>query len=90
VTDTQRDVLAHLHANPATGAAALAAALGLSEPDVRAAVDALVDAGHVERQGDRLVPDPASRTTPGLFVASERRDADPVETELPERGSEPR
>jgi DNA-binding Lrp family transcriptional regulator len=82
VTDTQRDVLAHLHANPTTGTADLAAALGLAEDDVRAAVDALVGAGHVHRDGERLVPDPTSRTTPGLFVATERRDADPVEREL--------
>jgi DNA-binding Lrp family transcriptional regulator len=86
VTDTQRDVLAHLHANPATRMADLAAALGLAEGDVRAAVDALVEHGHVEQQGDRLVPDAASHPTPGLFVGNERTDAAPVEVDEPPAG----
>lgn len=87
MTETERDVLAHLHANPATGVPDLAAALGLSEDDVRGAVDALVAAGHVEVQpGDpeRLVPDAASRPTPGLFVANERESSAPVEADLSE------
>jgi DNA-binding Lrp family transcriptional regulator len=82
--ELQRDVLAHLHANPATQIADLAAALGLAEKDVHAAVDALEAAGHVEREGDRLVPDAASHPTPGLFIATERTDATPVEADLSE------
>jgi DNA-binding MarR family transcriptional regulator len=66
VTVTQRHVLAHLHANPYTRTADLAAALGLDEDAVHAAVDALIDAGHVQRHGDTLV--------------AERRDADPAES----------
>ena len=82
--DLQRDVLAHLHANPATQLADLAAALGLAEDDVRAAVEALEGTGHVEREGDRLVPDEASRPTPGLFVANERTSSAPVEVDRSE------
>ncbi len=84
MTETERDVLAHLHANPATGTADLAAALGLAEPDVRAAVDALVDGGHVERRGDELHPDAGTASTPGIFVATERQDASPVEVDAPD------
>ena len=84
VDDLERDVMAHLHANPATGVDDLAAALGLGPDDVRSAVDALVDAGHLERQGDRLVPDAASRPTPGLFVANERQSSAPVEVDRSE------
>jgi len=82
--DRQRDVLAHLHANPRTRLDDLAAALGAEESEVRRIVDALVAAGHVEQDGDRLVPDAASRATPGLFIASERGDAAPVEVDLSE------
>jgi DNA-binding Lrp family transcriptional regulator len=81
VNDLERDVLAHLHANPATAIADIAAALGLPEADVRAAADALESAGHVERDGDRLVPDAASHPTPGLFIANERTSSTPVEVD---------
>lgn len=79
--DLQRDVLAHLHANPATRIDDLAAALGLGEGDVRAAVEALEAQGHVERDGDKLVPDAASHPTPGLFIATERGSSTPVEVD---------
>ena len=79
--DLQRDVLAHLHANPATVLPDVAASLGRSESDVRTAVDALCEAGHVEREGDRLVPDAASHPTPGLFIANERESSTPVEVD---------
>lgn len=81
MNDLERDVLAHLHANGRTGVPNLAAALGLQAPDVQAAVDALLDAGHLERHGDELVPDGASHPTPGLFIASERTDATSVEAD---------
>ena len=84
MNDLQRDVLAHLHANPATRIDDLAAALGLGEADVRAAVDALEGAGHLERQGDQLVPDAASHPTPGLFIANERTSSTPVEADYSE------
>ena len=80
MTDNERDVLAHLHANPETRMDDLAAALGLGTDDVRAAVEALEAAGQVERRGDALVPDPSTRSTPGLFVANERADSTPEET----------
>ena len=82
--ETERDVLAHLHANPRTTTADLAAGLGLPEPAIIAAVAALEDAGHLERDGDALVPDGASRPTPGLFIANERADAGSVEVDLSE------
>ncbi len=82
MTDLERDVLAHLHANPATRVDDLAAALGVPTADAEGAVTALLAAGHLERVGDRLVPDAASRPSPGLFIASERRDAASFESEL--------
>jgi predicted transcriptional regulator len=82
VTDLERDVLAHLHANPATRVDDLAAALGVPTADAEGAVATLLAAGHLERVGDRLVPDTASRPSPGLFIASERRDAASVESDL--------
>ena len=82
--DLERDVLAHLHANDRTPLADVAAALGRSEQDVAGAVDALCAAGHVAREGDHLVPDAASHPTPGLFIASERGDATPVEVDVSE------
>ncbi len=84
MTDLERDVLAHLHANSATRLDDVAAALGVPAADVQAAADALLAAGHLERVGDRLVPDTASKATPGLFIASERADAGSVEVDLSE------
>jgi DNA-binding IclR family transcriptional regulator len=81
VTEVEQDVLTHLHANPATRVDDLAAALGLPVSSVEAAVASLIDAGHVERDGDKLLPDAASHATPGLFIASERRDAESVEVD---------
>jgi DNA-binding Lrp family transcriptional regulator len=82
VRELERDVLAHLHANASTSIEDIAAALGADPAEVRSVVDALVTEGHIEREGDRLVPDAASRTTPGLFIATERGDAQPVEVDL--------
>ena len=82
MTDLERDVLAHLHANGAQSPETLAATMAADAGDVRAAIDALLAAGHLVREGARLVPDTASRTTPGLFVATERADAAPVEADL--------
>jgi predicted ArsR family transcriptional regulator len=84
VNETERDVLAHLHANSRTSVDNLAAALGLDRSQVEAAIDSLCEHGHVEREGDRLVPDAASHPTPGIFAATERTDAQPVEVDLSE------
>lgn len=78
------DVLAHLHANSRLGAGELAAMTGTPLADVTAAIDALLAGGHLERQGDRLVPDAASHPTPGLFVANERADARSLEVDFSE------
>ncbi len=82
MNDLERDVLAHLHANAAQGVDQLGAVLGRPAPEVAAAVESLLAAGHLERDGAKLVPDAASRPTPGLFVATERGDAQPVEVDL--------
>lgn len=81
MTEVEQDVLTHLHANPATRTDDIAAALGLPTDAVEAAVASLVEAGHVSREGGKLVPDDASHATPGLFIASERRDAESVEVD---------
>lgn len=81
MTEVEYDVLAHLHANPATRTDDIAAALGLPTSAVEAAVAALIETGHVERDGDKLLPDARSHATPGLFIASERRDAESVEVD---------
>jgi DNA-binding Lrp family transcriptional regulator len=81
VDDLHGELLAHLHANSHTTPEQLAGMLGVSTEAVRAALDELLAAGHLERQGDRLVPDAASHPTPGLFVANERRDAEAVEVD---------
>ena len=84
MTETERDVLAHLHANSRTTVPNLAAALGLPVDAIEAAIDSLCAHGHVERDGDRLVPDAASHPTPGIFAATERTDATPVEVDYSE------
>lgn len=84
MTETERDVLAHLHANSRTSVANLASALGLPATAVEAAIDSLCEHGHLERDGDRLIPDAASHPTPGIFAATERRDAQPVEVDYSE------
>ena len=81
MTEVEQDVLTHLHANPATRVDDLAAALGLPVSAIEEAVASLVESGHVERDGDKLVPDASSHATPGLFIASERRDAESVEVD---------
>lgn len=81
MTALERDVLAHLHANPATRPDDLAAALGADGAAVDAALASLLAAGHLEREGDRLVPGAASHATPGLFIATERADATSVEVD---------
>jgi DNA-binding Lrp family transcriptional regulator len=81
IDDLLSEVLAHLHANAHTTPEQLAGMLGAPVDAVSAAIDELLAAGHVERQGDRLVPDAASHPTPGLFVATDRRDAEPVEVD---------
>lgn len=84
MNETERDVLAHLHANSRTTVDNLAAALGLPRAEVEAAIDSLCEHGHVERDGDRLIPDAASHPTPGIFAATERGDARPVEVDYSE------
>ena len=82
--DTCHEVLAHLHANSALTPEQLAETLGTPRGDVDAAIARLLDEGHLERQGERLVPDAASHPTPGLFIANERRDAEPLEVDYGE------
>jgi DNA-binding Lrp family transcriptional regulator len=81
VDDLAERLLAELHANAALGPAQLAPITGASEDEVRRELDALVDAGHLERQGDRLVPVAGTHPTPGIFMASEREDAEPLEVD---------
>lgn len=81
--DLQRDVLAHLHANPALSIEQLASTAGRGVDDVRAAVEGLVEIGSLERDEGRLVPTGETHAEPGLFVANERDDAAAVETEHP-------
>jgi predicted transcriptional regulator len=82
--DLCAEVLSHLHANSAMRLDDVAATIGRSREDVERAVEKLVAEGHLERQGDRLVPDAASHPTPGIYVASERRDAEPLEVDYDE------
>ena len=84
MTENERDVLTHLHANSRMSPEDLAATLGLSREAVDAAIASLLDAGHLEREGDRLVPDAASHPTPGIFTATERGDATSVEVSYSE------
>jgi hypothetical protein len=82
--DLAAQVLAHLHANSALTRDQLAGTIGCPRADVDATIEALVDAGHLEPEGDRLVPDAASHPTPGLFVATDRTDAGPLEIDYDE------
>ena len=82
--DLRGDVLAHLHANPRLRAEQLAAMTGAPLRHIEEAIADLLAAGHLERDGDRLVPDAASHPTPGLFVATERDDAAPLEVDATE------
>jgi DNA-binding Lrp family transcriptional regulator len=81
VDDLSERLLAELHANDALGPAQLAPVIGASEEEVRRALDGLVGSGHLERNGDRLVPVAGTHPTPGIFVASEREDAEPLEVD---------
>jgi hypothetical protein len=74
-------VLAHLHANSRLSTGELAGAVGAPEDEVAAAIDTLLGRGDLERQGDRLIPGAASHPTPGLFVPSERADAEAGEAD---------
>jgi hypothetical protein len=74
-------VLAHLHANSKLSTAELAGAVGAREENIEAAIEELLTRGDLERQGDRLVPGAASHPTPGLFVPSERADAEAGEAD---------
>jgi hypothetical protein len=74
-------VLAHLHANSRLTTAELAGAVGATEDDVAAAIDTLLARGDLELQGDRRVPSAASHPTPGLFIQSERHDAEAGEAD---------
>jgi DNA-binding Lrp family transcriptional regulator len=82
--DLCAQVLAHLHANSAMRLDDVAAAIGRSREDVEAAAERLVGEGHIERRGDRLIPDAASHPTPGIYVATERTDAQPLEVDYDE------
>jgi hypothetical protein len=74
-------LLAHLHANAALSVAELAGVTGASEDEVTGAIEAMLARGDLEKQGDRLVPGAASHPTPGLFVPSERADAEAGEAD---------
>ena len=74
-------VEAELHANGALAPEQLAHMLGASADEVRGAIDALLAAGRLERQGERLVPVAGSHPKPSVFVASERQDAEPLEVD---------
>jgi hypothetical protein len=82
--DLKAHLLAHLHANSALSPAELAGAVGASDDEVTRAIDALLAGGEIERQGDRLVPGAGSHPTPGLFVPSERADAEAAEVDYGE------
>ena len=77
-------VLAHLHANSGVSPEQLATVLGVDRIDIDAALGDLVRDGHLEREGDRFEPTGDSLATPGLFVTTERDDAEPVDVDLPE------
>jgi hypothetical protein len=74
-------ILAHLHANSALSTAELAGAVGADQGEVARAIDTLLAGGDLERQGDRLIPGARSHPTPGLFVPSERADAEAGEAD---------
>ena len=78
------EVLSHLHANSAMRLDDVAAAIGRPREAVERAVEKLLAEGHLERDGDRLIPDAASHPTPGIYVASERRDQEPLEVDYDE------
>jgi hypothetical protein len=82
--DLAAQVLAHLHANSALTPDQLAGTIGCPRAAVDATIAALIGAGHLRREGDRLVPDAASHPTPGLFVATDRADAQPLEIDYDE------
>jgi hypothetical protein len=82
--DLAERVLAHLHANSAVTPEQLATMLGVDRVDVDAALAELVRDGHVDREGERFEPTGDSLATPGLFVTTEREDAEPVDVDLPE------
>src|SRR3954462_7599267 len=75
--DLCAQVLAHLHANSAMRLDDVAAAIGAPREDVEAAVDRLVREGHLERQGDRLVPPAAPPPPPRISLAGPRPLAPP-------------
>ena len=79
--DLQAHVLAHLHANSKLTIPELAGSVGATEQEVEAAIDALLKGGDLEQQGDRLVPGASSHPTPGLFIPSEREDAEAGEAD---------
>jgi hypothetical protein len=79
--DLQAHLLAHLHANSRLTVAELAGSVGASEDDVSAAITALLGRGELEQQGDRLIPGASSHPTPGLFIPSEREDAEAGEAD---------
>jgi hypothetical protein len=81
--DLPHRLLAHLHANHGLTDRQLASILGVAREDVDAAIEALLAGGHVERRGEQLVPTGDSHPAPGLFVATERTDAESVEVDDP-------
>jgi predicted ArsR family transcriptional regulator len=82
--DLQHRLLAHLHANHGLTARQLASILGVARDDAETAIDTLVADGHVQRRGEQLVPTGASHAAPGLFIATERSDAESIEVDDPE------
>ena len=81
--DLAHRLLAHLHANHGLTDRQLAAILGVPRPEVDAAIESLLRDGRIAREGDQLVPVGASHPSPGLFVATERADAESVEVDEP-------
>ena len=77
-------MLAHLHANSGLQPDQLTTMLGVERVDVDAALAELVREGHLERQGERFEPTGDSLASPGLFLSTEREDAEPVDVDLPE------
>jgi hypothetical protein len=81
--DLAHRLLAHLHANHGLTDRQLASILGVPRDEVDAAIEALINDGHVMRRGEQLMPIGDSHPTPGLFIATERADAESVEVDEP-------
>ena len=83
--DLAHRLLAHLHANHGLTDRQLASILGVAQADVDAAIETLLADGHIQRRGAQLVPTGASHAEPGLFISTERSDAEAREIDDPPR-----